>query len=97
MIGQPIVENAQIMRAQIPECIDVGSNRPQIGADGMHGNDLADGLLFEKSFHVSDAGIEFEDMTHHENPFPLLGQLVEFMTLLDRSGQGLLHEDVFVG
>src|SRR5205809_2518582 len=63
---QQIIKDGDVMRREVPECIDVAADGTKIGPAGVQVVDPA-GVLLHIFFYFADAGIKDKRMAHHES------------------------------
>ena len=95
--AEPVAEHRKVMRCEVPQGVDVLSNRAQPGALEVEVPDLAQAALVDVALDGSHRGVEEECVTDHERPSGLLRDGHHRLRIGHGGRQWLLHQDMDPG
>src|SRR5262249_18628633 len=94
---EPVLNDADVVRREVPQGIDVRPDPSQVQALAVDVADLTQLAGVDQPLHVAHGWVVDEGVPgHQDEPLPI-GQACENVHFHAAGGQGLLHEDVLAG
>ena len=93
-ITKPILDDADIVRREIPQGIDVGPDSTEVQPLTVDIANLAQLAGVEQLLHIPDRGVVDERMAHHDYEIALLSQFGQFIHLGNFGRERLLDKNV---
>ena len=91
---QPVVDDGDIVRSEVPQGIDILTNDAQVQALGVDVIDIAQLARVDIGLHLAHSRVVEKHMPDHEDKPLRVGQFHKLAGFFRGSGQGFLHEDV---
>ena len=94
-IAEPILNDADIVRGEVPERVDIRTNASEIQPLAVDVAKVAQLAGINQFLHIADGRVIHEGVTRHHDEISPGSALREFIHLGDLRRQWFLYEDVF--